>query len=549
MKLAAAALWLLPLSSARAFAPRSVPSFRGGTAARLSTAAATEVNAPVATGAPVATPNYDELMKQLDVITQLGRAMSVLEYDKMVFMPETASAERGKQSAALAGVLHEKSTSPEIGSLLSLAASEVESDPYKRRNWELAKREYEKKTCIPAELASRRAALSAESYTTWTQARAEDDFSMFQDCLSRCIDLSIEITKCQPDTGKSVYATMLDEYEVGMAAERIDDIFDEIKTALVPLLDRVLGPDASPPSTDLLRGTFPMKAQKEAGYSLVRAIGYDDSSGRIDESVHPFSMSVNPSDVRITSRFSEDEWYQGLAALLHEGGHAIYEQNIGGNGEPIHQALSMGMHESQSLFWERHVGLSQSFWKYAAPVVNEAFDTSYTPQEFYGAVNAAKRSFIRVEADELTYPLHVILRYEIERDFIQGKLDVKDLPERWNKDFEAMLGIPVPSDAQGCLQDVHWSMLAYGYFPTYLIGSATAAQLAHYCQKDIPNMHELIEKGEFAPIKAWLTEKVHRHGKKYNSLDDHLEAELGEKLNPQYFIKYLTDKYTELYKC
>ena len=496
------------------------------------------------------TPKYDELMKELDMCTQLGRAMSVLEYDKMVFMPENASAERGKQSAALASVIHEKSTSKLIGELLDQAKEEASSDPRKLRNWELAKKDYDKKTCVPNELAAKQAALSAEAYTTWTKAREADDFSQFEECLSRCIDLSIEVTKCQPNPeNKSLYAAMLDEYEVGMEVERIDALFAEIKSALVPLLDRVLSDDATAPSTEPLRGTFPVDVQQKAGFPLVRAIGYDDSRGRMDVSVHPFSMAVNPADVRITSRFREDEWYQGLAASLHEAGHAIFEQNLGTSGEPIDHALSMGMHESQSLFWERHVGLSKPFWNYAAPKVNDAFGTSYSSQDFYGAVNAAKRSLIRVEADELTYPLHVILRYEIERDFIQGKLETKDLPERWNSDFEQMLGIPVPSDAKGCLQDVHWSMSAYGYFPTYLIGAASAAQLEHYCRKDIPNMDDLIEKGEFAPIKEWLTEKVHKHGKTYKSLDDHFEKELGEKLNPKYFIDYLTNKYTALYNC
>jgi len=208
----------------------------------------------------------------------------------------------------------------------------------------------------------------------------------------------------------------------------------------------------------------------------------------------------------------------------------------------------MGMHESQSLFWERHVGLSRPFWKYAAPIVNEKLGADHTAEEYYGAVNAASRSFIRVEADELTYPLHIILRYEIERDFVQGKLDVNDIPKRWNDDFERLLGLKVPSDAKGCLQDIHWSMLAYGYFPTYLIGSATAAQLAHYCRRDVPDFDAKIERGEFGEIKAWLTEKVHRHGKFYKSLDEHLEAQLGEKLNPAYFIEYLTNKYTEIYQ-
>jgi carboxypeptidase Taq len=256
-----------------------------------------------------------------------------------------------------------------------------------------------------------------------------------------------------------------------------------------------------------------------------------------------------PSDVRITSRFREDEWYQGLAGTIHEGGHAIYEQNVGKlTPLSIDSALSMGTHESQSLFWERHVGLSRAFWKWATPILKETLDDddleSYTQEDIYGAVNAVSQSLIRVEADELTYPLHVILRYNIEKDVIGGDLKVEDIPERWNADMKEMLNIDVPSDDKGCLQDVHW----FGYFPTYLIGAVAAAQLEHYCKKDIPDMADKMGKGEFAEIRAWLTAKVHQHGRRYTSLDAMLEDQVGEPLNPKYFMEHMTSKYRDLYK-
>jgi len=209
----------------------------------------------------------------------------------------------------------------------------------------------------------------------------------------------------------------------------------------------------------------------------------------------------------------------------------------------------MGTHESQSLFWERHIGKGKPFWKWATPILNKAFDNfDYTHDQIYKAINNVKSSLIRVEADELTYPLHIILRYKIEKDIIGGTLKVEDIPKRWNEEMKQMLNVDVPSDKDGCLQDIHWSLMAYGYFPTYLIGGITAAQLYHYCQTDVEDMEEKIEKGEFGEIRDWLTEKVHRHGKRYRSLDDLLEAQLGEKLNPKYFIDYLTKKYTELYQ-
>ena len=341
---------------------------------------------------------------------------------------------------------------------------------------------------------------------------------------------------------------MLDEFERGMSQQRMDDIFQEIQDALVPFIARVLASD-TPPSTKPLKGTFDIPTQKEFCQNIVTRLGYNISKGRMDVSVHPCTISLSPQDVRITSRFRTDEWYQGLAATMHEAGHAMYEQSLGNSSTNLDTALSMGTHESQSLFWERHVGLSREFWDWATPTLCATYPEEFattSAEDLYGAVNAVLPSLIRVEADELTYPLHVLLRYNIEKAVIAGELAVKDIPARWNADMKSMLNVDVPDDASGCLQDVHWSALAFGYFPTYLIGSATAAQLAYYCEQDI-NMANKVKQGEFSEIKDWLTEKVHQHGRRYESLDALLEAQLGERLNPKYFIQYLTEKYSSLY--
>jgi carboxypeptidase Taq len=470
------------LLASAAILPSWIRTVRGGSTARN---AATE--AAVADTANTASQNgetaaaaaatyhksYDELVNILQGITHLSNVEAVLGYDQMVFMPQTddAASERGKQSAALAAVIHEKSIDPKIGDLLAEieAQQDGSSSDDHRRVVELARKAYDKKVKIPTSLASQRASLSSEAYNVWAKARAADDFSQFEDILGQGIAVAKETTaKIQTEedkqAGKSLYATMLDDFEVGMDPVRIDSIFQEIQDALVPLIAKVLGDDATAPNTDPLQGNFPIDQQEALSKQLVRAIGFDDTRGRIDVSVHPFSSGISKHDVRITSRFRTDEWYQGLAGSMHEGGHAMYEQNVGGSGLPIDSALSMGMHESQSLFWERHVGLSKPFWKYATPIVQEHLGLSNTEEELYAAVNAAKRSLIRVEADELTYPLHVILRYNIERDFVEGRLEVKDIPNKWNEGLKAFLNVDVPSDAQGCLQDVHWSMLVYGYF-------------------------------------------------------------------------------------
>ena len=502
---------------------------------------------------------YKELIDKLQTITQLRQASAVLDYDRMVFMPSSdgASVSRAGQQAALAAVIHEKSTDPSIGELVKAAELDLkDSDKEEKRVLDLTRKAFEKNECISPELEAKRAALSSSAYSAWAKARSADDYSMFESVLSDCFETMKEFAEAYRSTdakyeSEPLYSIMLDEFEMGMKASRIDDIFGEIEDALVPLIRRVLGPSATPPKDDALNGSFDIASQKKVNKEIVTSLGYNIEGGRIDESLHPFSISFSPSDVRITSRYSTDEWYQGLAATMHESGHAMYEQNLGDSGLEIDSFLSMGTHESQSLFWERHVGMSKEFCEWCTPKLRDAYgeELDCTTEELYGAMNRVSPGFIRVEADELTYPLHVILRYNIERDLIGGHLAVPDIPTRWNENMQSMLNVTVTKDSLGCLQDMHWSGLAIGYFPTYLIGSATAAQLAYYCEKDIPDMYEKISRGEFSDIKDWLTKKIHIHGRRYDSLDALLKDQLGEELNPKYFINYLTEKYTDLYKC
>ena len=497
-------------------------------------------------------PAFKTFVSKLEIITHLRRVESVLEYDQHVFMPDQASADRAAQMSALAALIHEKSTEPALKEAIQAAAKEVaDSDNFDaKRLLELEQKKLEENERISTELASKAASLASSAYGVWVEAKSKNDFASFAPVLEECFQTSMEVsTAKRGDKQISLYTQMLDEYETGMSQDRIDNVFDEIRTALVPLIAQVLESN-NKPSTDSLYGSFDIETQKALCEEIVSKLGYDKRMGRIDVSVHPSTIPCSPNDVRITSRYLTDEWYQGLAAMIHESGHAMYEQNLGNSATSIDSALSMGTHESQSLFWERHVGLGMPFWKWAMPFLQKHFPQNFadaTPEQIYGAVNAVRPGLIRVEADELTYPLHVILRYEIERDVISGALEVKDIPHRWQQDMKAMLGVDVPSDEKGCLQDIHWATLAFGYFPTYLIGSATAAQLAHYCRKDLP-LDELIEKGDFAPIKAWLTTRIHCHGKRFKSLDDLLEDQVGEKLNPKYLIEYLQAKYYALYK-
>ena len=497
-------------------------------------------------------PAYKTLLSKLETITQLERVKSILSYDQLVFMPQHASADRGAQMSALATLIHEKKTDQALKEAMEAAAAELadSDDADAKRLLELEQKKLDQNERVSPQLAAKVASLGSSAYSAWVEAKTKDDFASFAPVLQDCFQTSMEVSaakRCDKDI--SLYTQMLDQYETGMSQARIDDIFAEIRKALVPLIAKVLASNDKP-TTDPLHGSFDIDAQKALCEDVVTKMGYDKSAGRIDVSVHPFTTSFSPNDVRITSRYRTDEWYQGMAAMIHESGHAMYEQNLGNSATSIDSALSMGTHESQSLFWERHVGLSLPFWRWATPLLKDKFPEhfeDFSPEQIYGAVNVVCPNLIRVEADELTYPLHVILRYGIEKDVIGGKLEVSDIPDRWKQDMKSMLGVDVPTDAMGCLQDIHWASLAFGYFPTYLIGSATAAQLAHYCRQDLP-MDEMIARGEFAEIKKWLTTKIHCHGKRYKSLDALLEDQIGEKLNPKYFIHYLQEKYTELYR-
>ncbi len=550
-----------------AFIPKSSKSTSDKTGSNLklnmsSTAAAAPTSeSATAKSLEEISPSYKELVEKLQVVTNLRRCSAVLDYDKMVLMPSSddAAASRGAQQAALAAVIHEKATDKSIPDLIAKVQKDLEdndSSSFKdeRRVLELTAKSFEKNERVPAALEAKRAELTSSAYSAWVKARSASDFSLFAPILKDCFDTAMEYATYQrgDDTSKPLYTQMLDEFEMGMEAERIDAIFGEIEAALVPLISKVLD-SKTPPSTDALNGTFDIEKQKAVNKEIITKMGFDIEHGRIDESVHPFTMSFSPNDVRITSRFSTSEWYQGLAATIHEGGHAMYEQNVANSGLDIDSYLSMGAHESQSLFWERHIGLTKEFCNWTSPKLATALsgdegEFKYSAEEIYGAINSVSRSEIRVEADELTYPLHVILRYNIEKDVVEGNLNVEDIPERWNEAMKSRLNVDITDDAKGCLQDVHWSGLAIGYFPTYLIGSATAAQLAHYCEEDLPTFREDIENGEFGKIKEWLVKKIHSHGRRYTSLDAMLEDQVGEPLNPKYFIDYLTNKYTDLYK-
>jgi carboxypeptidase Taq len=378
-------------SSLVADAPRRQdrPAFlstRGG-ALLSSTAAADQDEATTTKTA------YQELVQKLEAITHLGRAQAVLGYDQQVFMPASASAERGAQLAALATVLHQQRTDPKLLELMDQAlekeSASLQADEF--RLLELERKNFVENAKVPSELAARAAELSSSAYSDWVKAREAKDFSMFEDTLHDCFNTAMKLATAKQGSADNLYDFMLDEFEIGMSQTRINTIFEQVETTLVPLIQKVLT-SPNPVSADALQGEFEIDQQQQLSDLLVKAIGFNAEQGRIDVSVHPFTSSMSPSDVRITSRFRTDEWYQGLAGSLHEGGHAIYEQSLPSSALSIDTALSMGTHESQSLFWERHVGLSKAFWKYATPILHETLTSTkeYSDEAIYGYVRLGR---------------------------------------------------------------------------------------------------------------------------------------------------------------
>ncbi len=347
------------------------------------------------------------------------------------------------------------------------------------------------------------------------------------------------------------YDTLLDMYEPDLTVEKVDEVFSRLRSRLVPLVEAIA---ASPnkPDTSFLQQIFPKEQQEKFGNFILEQMGYDFDAGRLDESVHPFATGLNPGDVRITTAYLLDNVTSAIFSSLHEGGHALYEQNISKDfvGTPLAQGASMGIHESQSRLWENMIGRSRAFWQRYYGDLQQQFPEQFANvelEDFYRAINSVENSFIRIEADELTYNLHIIVRYEIEKLIFNGGLSVEDLPQVWNAKYQEYLGITPPTNALGVLQDVHWSGGDFGYFASYSLGNMYAAQILNTLRKELPEFDELIAAGNLLPIKEWLTDKIYRFG---NSLTPSqiIEQVTGEPLSPDYLADYLEEKYTEIYK-
>jgi len=494
---------------------------------------------------------YNKLVARLEELSRLGAVMGVLHWDQEVILPKGAVASRAQQMSVMAGILHDKGTHPELGDLLeNLHASGASAyDPLQWCNIAEAKRDYDLSVKIPKDLVQELAELGSNGHQIWAKAREENKFSDFAPTLKRFVELKTRWAQCAfPDL--SPYDANIDIYERGMTVDQLTPIFDRVKAELKILIQRI---KENPRTRDdsFMTGNFPIEKQTALGKRISTAMGFSFDHGRMDVSVHPFCGGAGPDDVRITTRYREDNFIESLYAVIHETGHGLYEQGRMQEQRdlPVSEALTMGIHESQSLFWERMIAQGKPFCEAFLPAFQESFPNqlaNVVPQVFYEAVNACAPSLIRVEADEATYPLHVILRFEIERDLFDGSLAVDDLPEVWNQKMEDYLGIRPPTDTLGVLQDVHWSGGAFGYFPSYTLGAMYAGQFYDALLKEFPSIENEIAKGNLQPVKNWLNKKIHSRGRLL-SPEQLVQDVTGSPLDPEVFIAYLKTKYETLY--
>lgn len=493
---------------------------------------------------------FRELVRK---IKSYEEAIGLIYWDMRTGLPKKGVEGRSEVVGMLSGEMFKLSVSDEMGAHLeALAQPEIEAqlDPVSRKMVRECKKEYDRSKKIPPEKYQAYVVLTSQAESVWEEAKHKGDWAMFQPYLEKIVAANQEFIELWGFAGKR-YDTLLDMYEPGMTVEKLDQVFGALREKTVPLL-RELQASANRPETGFLKQSFAKEKQKQFSLFILKEMGYDFDAGRLDETVHPFATGLNPGDVRITTRYLPDDVVSALFGTIHEGGHALYEQNISKDlfGTNLCTGTSMGIHESQSRFWENMIGRSRPFWNRYYGDLQKTFAgqlDNVSVDQFYRAINEAKPSLIRIEADELTYNLHIMVRYEIEKALFDGTIKVSDLPAYWNAKYQEYLGIVPPDDGVGVLQDVHWAGGSFGYFPSYALGNMYAAQIRATLLREMPDFEAKIERGELHPIKEWLTEKVYRHGKLLDPAEL-IRGISGEDLNPDYLVRYLEEKYKDIYR-
>ena len=497
--------------------------------------------------------SYEKLIAHQKKAAILSSCAGVLSWDREAVMPPAAAPHRAEQLTLLSGLVHKQEIDPHIGEWLDdCEKSEIAQDPISAVavNIREIRRSYDKKTKVPQRLVEELTRVTSLGHQAWIEAREQSNYPLFQPWLEQIVKLKREYADII-GYSEVPYDALLDDYEPGESTKNITTVFTNLRQELVPLLRRILKAPKRPDTTILTR-EYPLDKQRFFGEMVAASIGFDFDAGRLDTVVHPFCTGLGPEDTRITTRWDENNVSSAFFGILHETGHGLYDQGLPADlwGTPMGNSVSLGIHESQSRLWENIVGRTAPFWKHFYPQLQAVFHhqlKDVSLDRFLHAINEVRPSFIRVEADEVTYTLHIILRFEIEQGLVSGSLNVNDVPEAWDAKFTELLGLEVPDAARGCLQDVHWSFGSIGYFPTYALGNLYAAQFYHQAQQEITDLEDYIAKGDFSPLLTWLRTKIHSHGMRYRAREL-VQRVTGETLNHQYLTKSLHDKYTQLYE-
>jgi carboxypeptidase Taq len=486
---------------------------------------------------------YTALTRHFARMSSLRGAQAILGWDMQTMMPKGGAESRGQQLATLEGLSHELMTDPRVGDWLDAAASEASSlGPWEAANLREMRRAWRHATAVEGRLVEALAIAGARCTSVWREARPNNDFASYAPLQAEVMSLVREVAAQKAAAfGVAPYDALIDQYEPGMTAARVETLFEPLRARLPGLIAEALerqGAAASPAT-----GTFPTSAQKELGLRVMEALGFDFTHGRLDVSAHPFCGGT-PADVRMTTRYREDTWQPAFHGIVHETGHGLYEQGLPADlrDQPVGEARGMGVHESQSLFWEMQVARSPGFLRWVAPLVSEAFGAATDPADLTRVAHVVKRGLIRVDADECTYPAHVMMRFELEQRLVAGTLAVSDLPEAWRDGMSRHLGVTPPDDRDGCMQDVHWTDGAVGYFPSYTLGAMIAAQLASAMRADLGDPSDLASRGDFAPMLGWLRARVHSQGSLHDT-DALVARATGAPLSATAFLAHLERRY------
>ena len=487
-------------------------------------------------------PKLDRLRALVGEVDDLRKAATLLFWDQRVMMPPGGAQARAEASATVGRIAHEKFVSPELGALLDgLNAEDYDYESFEASLIRVTKRDYEKALRVPPELTGEMRRSSALALAAWGPAKESADFKAMLPHLERNLELRHRYVECFPPPDET-YDVLLDDYEPLMKTAEVREVFDELKRELVPLIQEI--GEAGDVDASFLEGEFDVSAQRDFSMRVLRAFGYTDEEWRLDQTAHPFMTSPGPGDIRLTTNFRPND-LSSIFGSMHEFGHGVYEWGVDRSLErtSLGMGVSLAVHESQSRSWENLIGRSRPFWRHFYPDLQQRFPQlgSVDEETFYRAVNKVHPSLIRIDADEVTYNMHIILRFELEQELIDSRLEPKDLPEAWNARMDEYLGVDVPDDTRGVLQDMHWAGGSLGYFPTYSLGNVVSVQIWERLRDDIGDVDDQMERGEFGEIREWLRTHLYVLGRKFTPQET-IERVTGSRIDPGPYVRYLREK-------